>query len=65
MSLKRDQVGLSSIQSGSKRYHAYDSARVNDILSLMHDELSLLNKVMYVQRNQHRRTRYYKSMENV
>lgn len=65
MSSKRPSVSSFQGEKSSKRYHAYDSAKVNDILTLIDDELSILDKSMYVQRNQHRRTCYYKSMENV
>lgn len=65
MSLKRSVLSNSTSKNIKIRYHSYDTNKVNNILSLLHEELTVLDKVMYVQRNQHRRACYYKSMQNV
>lgn len=65
MSLKRSVSSNSTSKNLKIRYHSYDTTKVNNILSLLHEELTVLDKVMYIQRNQHRRACYYKSMQNV
>ena len=66
MNKKRLQpTDSTSVIPASKRYENYDSAKIRDILTLLEDELAILDKVMYTQRNQHRNCIYYRSMKTV
>ena len=51
--------------AGAKKQTKYDFSKATDVLILMNDELAVLDKVMYTQRNQHRNCIYYRSMKKV
>lgn len=48
-----------------KRCKVQDLVKAKDILVMLEDELAVLDKVMYTQRNQHRNCIYYRAMKKV
>ena len=63
MSVKRSTPF--SPHSDGKRVCHRDVTKAYSILALISDEVEIMEKIMYSQRNTHRRTHYYKSVENV
>ncbi|KAK8833359.1 hypothetical protein WA577_000324, partial [Blastocystis sp. JDR] len=54
-----------SSSSAQKRLRNYDLHKLNSILSLLSDEVDLVEKVLYAQRNPHHRSSYFKSATNL
>ena len=66
MSVKRSAASSSPFSSSAqKRLRNYDLHKLNSILSLLSDEVDLVEKILYAQRNAHRRGSYFKSITNV
>ena len=49
----------------SKRTCNFDTKRGYEILQLLGEELNIVERILYVSRNQHRGCIYFKSMSNV
>lgn len=63
MNRKRQLTPKSEVRS--KRTCNFDTKRSYEILQLLDEELNIIEKILYVSRNQHRGCIYYKSMSNV
>lgn len=63
MNRKRQLTPKSEVRL--KRTCNFDTKRSYEILQLLDEELNIIEKILYVSRNQHRGCIYYKSMSNV